>query len=104
MRKPPRTLAELLLRSNSAASGLFDQIRHLALADHRLREVLGAPFNDRVRLANIREDTAVIHVDSASTLTLLRFRYQELLQILSSCDGISCQRLEFSVDPALFKV
>ena len=104
MRRTPRTLAEYLLRPDSPVSGLLGQLRPLAQADRRLREALGAPFSDRVRLANIREDTAILHVDSASTLTLLRFRHQELIQILCSCDGISCQRLEISVNPALLKV
>ena len=104
MRKPPRTLAEHLLRPNSPISGLFQQLRHLASANHRLGQALGAPFADRVRLVNVRQDTAIIHVDSASTLTLLRFRQQELLQILHACDDIACQRLEHRVDPDLFKV
>lgn len=104
MRQPPRTLAEHLLRPNSPASGLFQQLRPLITANQRLREVLGSSFADRVRLVNIREGTAIIHVDSASTLTLLRFRHQELLASLRTSDDLSCQRLEFSVDPALFKV
>jgi hypothetical protein len=104
MRSTPRTFAEHLLQPGSSLSQLLGRLHHLAYADQRLRETLGAPLADRVRLANIREGRAIIHVDAASTLTLLRFRQQELLEILRSCDGISCQRLEFSIDPALFRV
>jgi hypothetical protein len=104
MRPTPPTLADILLRPGSAIRGLLGQLRPLAAADLQLREALGSPFYDRVRLANVRNDRAIIYVDSASTLTLLRFRQHELIQILAACDGIQCQRLEFRIAPGLFRL
>jgi hypothetical protein len=104
MRSTSRTFAEHLLLRSSPLSKLLGHARQLAAADQILRESLGSPLADHVRLANLRDGRAILHVDSAATLTLLRFRQQELLQVLQSRAGIECDRLELGIDPTLFGV
>jgi len=101
MRSTSRTLAEHLLLHSSPLSKLLGQARQLAAADQVLRQTLGPPLGNHIRLANLRDGLAILHADSAATLTLLRFRQQELLQILQSRAGVECCRLEFGIDPTL---
>jgi hypothetical protein len=61
-----------------------------------------AHLRHRFKLANIREGVAVIIVDSAATLTSLRFQQSTLLQELCKRSGLACLRLAIKVVPEEF--
>jgi len=98
------TFAEHLKLQRSNLTRLLGRASHLAEADSILRNVLGPPLSNRVRLANLRNKVAVLHTDSGATSTLLRFRQQELLEILNTQAGIACDRVLIKIDPSLLKL
>lgn len=94
-------LGEHLKTLHGSLATLVQRAGELAGIDRALRDWLGAPLSERVRLANLRDGAAVILADSAATLTFLRFRNAELLEFLQARVGASCERIELKVDPAL---
>jgi hypothetical protein len=104
MRSKTPTLAEHLLLQRNPVSGLLGHASRLAAADLVLRQAFDTSLAPRFRLANLRDGVAVIHADSGATSSLLRFRQQELMDILTRQAGIVCERVLIRIDPSLSKL
>jgi hypothetical protein len=104
MRSKTPTFAEHLKHPRSQLTRLLGHISHLAEADSVLRQALGPPLSDRVHLANLRNKVAIVHTDCGATSTLLRFRQQEILEILTKQANIACDRVLIKIDPSLSKL
>lgn len=95
-------IGEHLLQPATPAGELLAKAASLAAAERVLQHALPAALTARVRLVNQHEKCLVICVDTAATLTLLRFRQAELLELMRRKAGIDCNGIELSVNPLLF--
>ncbi len=89
-----------LIHPDSPVQGLLTQARRLEAIQKRLRDWAREPLASSLRIANEREGTVVIYVDSAAAHTQLRYRRQEMLQFLR--DGLDnpSLNLEIKMRPA----
>lgn len=104
MQAKTRSLAEHLLALKTPLGALLSRVDRLAKADRTLRETLDASLSERFRLANVRDNTAILHADSAATATILRYRQQDILRILQTHAEIECERIKVALDPSLLKI
>lgn len=65
-----------------------------------IRDWAKAPLASALRIANERDGVVVLHVDSAAALTQLRFRQQELIQLLRQRLDSPSLHLEIQLRPA----
>lgn len=68
--------------SESPVLALLRRARGIEEIQHILREWAAAPWSRALRVANARDGTVVVHADSAAAFTQLRYRQQELLELL----------------------
>lgn len=98
----PRTFtAKKLLNHNQAPQlqGLIQRAHALASLDQALRARLDKPIADRLTLANIRQDTAIILVDSSVWLTRLRYLAPIILQEIQNLGQKQVTSVEMKVAP-----
>ena len=89
-----------LLSQGSPASALLARARQLEMIQSMIRDWAQAPLASALRIANERGGVVVLHVDSAAALTQLRFRQQELLQLLRQRLDSPSLQLEIQLRPA----
>lgn len=84
--------SDLVMQGDGVLQALLARARVLRALDDALRLQLGPPLNSHCRLANLRADTVVLHVDSPVWSTRLRFLTPQLLEFFhrqKDCAGVS---------------
>ena len=82
-----------MLHKLSQHTQLLDQFNHI------LQQTLPAPFSAHCRLANINNDTLIIHTDNASFASLIRFQAPALCKELSTNFAQTVRHIEVKVRP-----
>jgi hypothetical protein len=94
----PATVDRLLGRGSLAP--LLQRTAELRHATDLLRARLGTPLGDHCQVANWRDDTLVVQVDSAAWASRLRFLAPKILAALSETQGcIGLRKLKVIVRP-----
>ena len=89
-----------LENSDSLLQGLLDRARSLGETQQILRNWAMEPLSRSLRIANARDGVVVVYADSAAAFTQLRYRQQELLQLLQTTLGKPDLTLEIKMRPA----
>lgn len=84
----------------SPVRALLDRARGLGTIQQLIRDWAGEPLAQSLRIANDREGVVVVYADSAAAFTELRYRQQELVQLLKARPGSSTVTLEIKMRPA----
>lgn len=88
-----------LVNPDSPLHALFDRARGLTVIQQFVRQWAGEPLGRSLRVANERDGMVVVYADSAAAYTQLRYRQQELLQVLQSRLGNALLKLEIKMKP-----
>ena len=67
---------------DSSVGLLLSRARGLGELQQTLSEWAAEPLARFLRIANLRDGVVVVHADSAAAFTQLRYRQQELVQVL----------------------
>jgi len=102
-----RPLGAFLSDPHSPAARILQ--RALTLSDHQLTlehwassMPATAPFpTGSVQIANVRDGVVVIYTANAAVLTALRYRQNELLNVLRHACGNASLQIELKVKPSL---
>jgi len=86
---------------NSQLSKLSQRAQQLNQLNYILQQVMPAQFSAHCHLANIHDQTLVIHTDNASYASLLRFQASTLCTALSEHLPQPVSKLEVKVKPPL---
>ena len=89
-----------LVHPDSPVQGLLRQAGRLEGIQKMLRDWAREPLASSLRIANEREGVVVVYIDSAAALTQLRYRQQEMLQVLRDGLGKPTLTLEIKLRPA----
>ncbi|RKZ95447.1 MAG: hypothetical protein DRQ40_03615 [Gammaproteobacteria bacterium] len=96
-RQPERI--DSVCQQNSSLYKLSQRARFLAELNHILQQTLPTQFSAHCRLANIKDETLIIHTDNASYASLIRFQAPVLCKTLSTELNITIRNLEVKVRP-----
>jgi len=100
MNADAKNVGEQLELPDSPVFGLLRRARWLADMEQIFRERVSPATAKALRIANFRNGTVVIYVDSAAALTQLRYSEKELLQALENKIKMPCRKLEIKVRSA----
>ncbi len=81
----------------SSIRALLERTRTLADIQQILRDWAAEPFAHSLRIANTRDGIVVVYADSAAAFTQLRYRQQDLLQVLQRKLGNAALKLEIKM-------
>ena len=90
-----------VLQKNKSIHALSLHSQRLTQINLALQQTLPANFVSRCHLANMRDDTIILHTDSASIANLLRFQADSLCQQVSAQCGLDISQLQIKVRPHL---
>ncbi len=82
---------------DSPVHELLQRARRLEETQQVLREWAREPLSRSLRIANERDGVMVVYADSAAAFTQLRYRQQELLQVLREQLGSPSLKLEIKM-------
>ena len=80
---PIHSLADIVTASGRL-SQILDHIENINRLQAKLSNYLEAPLNQHVVVADYRQQTLVLHADSAAWTTRLRYRTRELLAVFKT--------------------
>lgn len=100
MHAEDKPLGAHLIHPNSPVQGLLRQASRLEGIQKMLRDWVREPLASSLRIANEREGVIVVFVDSAAAHTQLRYRQQEMLQVLREGLQKPSLQLEIKMRPA----
>jgi hypothetical protein len=83
----------------SRVRGLLDRARQLAKIDEAIRTWAQPPLSDGLRVANLRYGVLVLYIDSAVAYTALRYRQQELIDVLQQTLALTVTKIEMKTRP-----
>lgn len=89
-----------LVHPDSPVHGLLRQASRLEAIQKMLRDWAREPLASSLHIANEREGVVVVYVDSAAAHTQLRYRQQEMLQLLRDRLDNPSLSLEIKMRPA----
>lgn len=89
-----------LVHPDSPVQDLLRQASRLEGIQKMLRDWAREPLASSLRIANEREGVVVVYVDSAAAHTQLRYRQQEMLQLLRDGLGNPSLSLQIKMRPA----
>ena len=96
-RQPERI--DSVCQQNSMLHKLSQRARFLAELNHILQQTLPTQFSAHCRLANISNETLIIHTDNASYASLIRFQTPVLCKTLSTELNVIIKKIEVKVRP-----
>lgn len=96
-RQPERI--DSVCQQNSMLHKLSQRARFLAELNHILQQTLPTQFSAHCRLANISDETLIIHTDNASYASLIRFQAPVLCKTLSTELNVIIKKIEVKVRP-----
>ncbi|HSW13712.1 MAG TPA: DciA family protein [Solimonas sp.] len=96
-----KPIGDWLRQQPADVRGLFDRARLIADMNRALPTWSAEPWITQIRVANVRDETLVIHAYSAAALIPLRYRKQQLLAWFNDRFQLQCQKIEAKVRPEL---
>lgn len=96
-----KPIGEWLRQQPADKGSLLNRARLIADLNRALPSWSAEPWISLIRIANIRDETLIIHVRSATALVPLRYRSESLLTWLNTRFQIECRKLEAKVRPEL---
>ncbi|WP_455203998.1 DUF721 domain-containing protein [Kaarinaea lacus] len=95
-----KSVNRILTAQSSGLQTLLERAEALNQIRQRLQQILPAPVDQHVHLANIRDNSAVIIADSAVWLTKARYLAPDILGFLRQEAGLEqLQKVLFKVEP-----
>lgn len=88
-----------LISPDSPVAALLARARHLEAIQKIVRDWAPSPLDRALRIANLRDGSVVLVVDSAPALTQLRFRQQELIELLRQRLNSPSLQVEIQMQP-----
>jgi len=98
MSKKPEQVSTVC-SNNNQLSRLSKRARYLSQLNYILQQVMPPQFSAHCQLANISEQTLIVHTDNASYASLLRFQANTLCKALSEHLTQPVTKLEVKVRP-----
>jgi len=98
MTRQPERIASVC-QQNAMLHKLSQRARFLAELNHILQQTLPTQFSAHCRLANINDETLIIHTDNASYASLIRFQAPALCKTLSTELNVTISNVEVKVRP-----
>lgn len=86
-------------QQNDMLKRLSQHTQLLAQLNHVLQQSLPPQYSAHCRLANIKDDTLIIHTDNASLASMVRFQAPILCKTLSDQLGQSFRKIVVKVKP-----
>jgi hypothetical protein len=96
--KKPHPIIDVL-HQNKLFQNLSQHSHRLNQINLALQQALPADFISRCHIANLRDNTLILHTDSASVANLLRFQSAELCQQISQQYELNISQLQIKVRP-----
>jgi len=97
--REPKSVKQLPSHDEQSIGSLLRRAQLLADINRTLSQWSPEPWVARIRLANVRDDTAVVYATSAAALVQLRHRSRSLLAWLNDRHHLHCTRIEAKVLP-----
>ncbi|WP_169577447.1 DciA family protein [Sinimarinibacterium sp. CAU 1509] len=97
--REPRSVKQLPSHDQQSIGSLLRRAQTFADINRTLSEWCSEPWTDHVRLANVRDETAVLYATTAAALVQLRHRNRSLLAWLNDRHHLHCTRIEAKVLP-----
>lgn len=95
-----KSLASLLKQPSELLQTLITKSQLLSHLTNLLHQKLDPVLTKHCQVANLREQTLVIEIDSAAWVTQIRYRIPELLEKLQSHDEFrGLQKIEYYIHP-----
>jgi len=98
MTRQPKRI-DSVCQQNSMLNKLSQRARFLAELNRILQQTLPTQFSAHCRLANISNETLIIHTDNASYASLIRFQAPVLCKTLSTELNVIITKIEVKVRP-----
>lgn len=84
----------------SSVHKLMARARQLTEIQALIRDWAGEPLASSLSVANERDGTLIIYAASAAALTQVRYKQQELIQLLHQRLGLTSKKIEVKIYPA----
>ena len=95
----PKNIAQLLAGNSDSLQALFTHSQHLERLNRRVCGCIPAPLNQHCQVANLRDNTLILHADSSAWALKLRYNSRALLQQLRQQGFRELGAIEVKVRP-----
>lgn len=102
MSKKPKHINSIC-QSNALLHKLTQHVQLIEQLNHTMHQVLPLQFSAHCHLANIKDQTLVIHTDNASFASLIRFQVPTLCKTFSEQLELTIEHIDVKVRPSLLK-
>lgn len=97
-----RTITSVLSNHSSKYHALYTEAQQLVLANRLLQSLLSKPLNTHVRISQMKQNTLVIAVDSATWLTKARMQVIDIFDDFKQKSGMKeLTQTQFKIHPYL---
>ena len=79
---PLKNIVQLLMRNADSLQAVFTNCQRLETLNRAVQRCLPAPLNQHCQVANLRDNTLILHADSSAWALKLRYSSRILLQQL----------------------
>jgi len=96
------SIGQVLNSSGGGLAQVLERAKQLRKLTTLLQEIVDAPLNEHIHVANIRDNILVIGTDSAVWHTRIKYLAPNILEQMKQIKGLeSLQKIEFRVQPSL---
>lgn len=94
------SIGQVLNNSTGGFAQVLERAKELRKLSAQLQNMVDAPLNQHIYVANIREKTLVIGTDSAVWHTRVKYLKNSILEQMQQIKGLeNLERVEFRVQP-----
>ena len=95
------SIGQVLNSSGGGFAQVLERAKQLRKLTIQLREIVDAPLNEHIYVANIRDNILVIGTNSAVWHTRIKYLAPSILEQMKQIKGLeSLQKIEFRVQPS----
>ena len=95
------SIGQLLNDKSAGFAQVLERAKELRKLSFQLRNLVDAPLNDHIHVANIRNNTLIIGTDSAVWHTRIKYLAPAILEQMKQIKGLeNLQSVEFRVQPS----
>lgn len=95
------SINQVLNNSTGGFAQVLERAKLFRKLTFRLKNLVDAPLNEHIHVANIRDNTLIVGTDSAVWHTRIRYLAPAILQQMKQIKGLeSLERVEFRVQPS----
>jgi len=99
--KTSSSIAELLNNPHGDFNQILRRVKELRNLSRELQNIVDAPLNHHICVANVRDNILVIGTESAVWHTRVKYLAPMILEHMRRLDGLQgLQRIEFRVQPS----